>query len=237
MDIRKQESHSVFSKIFQVKGENYLALTVMSAFPFDRSPELLDETELWNAAGSAMSNHDVLDMFIPKQKGEVLAAGKFFSPGGRAVRAGLVRISIGSVDKTLHVFGDRHWIKKAGLVRGISDPQPMTEMEITYMNAFGGTGYKQNPLGKGMKEQGPEGTIPLPHIEYPHQLIGSWSDRPKPAGFGPGSKGPKSLALTTGNGWRPGGRGSRRIWTGRISMPHPKTSRLRDISPGMNKLS
>jgi len=185
MDIRKQESHSVFSKVFQVKDENYLALTVMSAFPFDRSSELLDETELWHAAGSGVSNHGVLDMFMPKQKGEVLAAGKFFSPGGRAAAAGRVRISVGSVDKTLHVFGDRHWIKKAGLVTSISDPQPMTEMDITYMNAFGGTGYRQNPLGKGMEEEGSEGTIPLPHIEYPDQLIGSPSDRPEPAGFGP----------------------------------------------------
>ena len=85
MDIRKQESHSVFSKVFQVKGENYLALTVMSAFSFDRPSELLDETDLWSAAGSALSNHDVLDMFMPKQKGEILAAGKFFSTGGRPV--------------------------------------------------------------------------------------------------------------------------------------------------------
>ncbi len=185
MDIRKQESHSVFSKVFQVKGENYLALTVMSAFSFDRPSELLDETDLWSAAGSALSNHDVLDMFMPKQKGEILAAGKFFSTGGRPVRAGSVRISAGSVNKTLHVFGDRYWIKRAGAVIGISDPQPITEMEISYVNAFGGPGSKQNPLGKGTEEQGPEDSIPLPNIEYPDQLIGAHSDRPQPAGFGP----------------------------------------------------
>jgi len=185
MNIHKQDIHSVFSKVFQVKGENYLALTVISAFLFDDPGKLLDETDLWNAAGSALSNHDVLDMFMPKQKGEVLAAGKFFSPGRKPVRAGSVRISVGSVNKTLHVFGDRYWIKKAGVVSGISDPQPMTEMAITYVNAFGGPGYKQNPRGKGMAKQGSEDSIPLPNIEYPDQLIGSPSDRSQPSGFAP----------------------------------------------------
>lgn len=185
MNIHRQDVHSVFSKVFQVKGENYLAFTVMSAFSFDRPSELLDETDLWSAAGSALSSHDVLDMFMPKQKGEVLAAGSFFSTGGRPVRAGSVRISAGSVNKTLHVFGDRYWIKRAGAVIGISDPQPIAEMEISYVNAFGGPGNKQNPLGKGTEEQGSEDAIPLPNIEYPDQLIGSSSDRPEPAGFGP----------------------------------------------------
>jgi len=185
MNIHKQDVHSVFSKVFQVKSENYLAITIMSAFPFDRPSEMLDESDLWSAAGSALSNHDVLDMFMPKQKAEVLAAGKFLSPGRKPVPAGSARISVGSVNKTLHIFGDRYWLKKAGVVSGISDPQPMTEMEITYVNAFGGPGYKQNPLGKGTEEQGSEDAIPLPNIEYPDQLIGSPSDRPEPAGFGP----------------------------------------------------
>jgi uncharacterized protein YjbI with pentapeptide repeats len=185
MNIHKQDIHSVFSKVFQVKGENYLALTVMSAFSFDDPGKLLDETDLWNAAGSALSSHDVLDMFMPKQKGEILAAGKFFSPDGRPFRAGSVRISVGSKSKTLHVFGDRFWIKKAGLVSGISDPKPMTEMDITYENAFGGPGYESNPLGKGIETGGTEGTIPLPNIEYADHLIGAPSDRPEPAGFGP----------------------------------------------------
>jgi len=185
MNVHKQDVHSAFSKVFQARGENYLALTVMSAFSFDDPGKLLDETELWSVAGSALSNHDVLDMFMPKQKGESLAAGKFFSPGRRPVPAGSVRISVGSVNKTLHVFGDRYWIKKAGMVSGISDPQPMAEMEITYENAFGGPGFKRNPLGKGMEEKDAEGAIPLSNIEYPDQLIGSPSDRPEPAGFGP----------------------------------------------------
>ncbi|MBW2660557.1 MAG: DUF2169 domain-containing protein, partial [Deltaproteobacteria bacterium] len=167
MNIHKQDVHSAFSKVFQAKGKNHLAITIMSAFPFDRPSEMLDESDLWSAAGSALSSHDVLDMFMPKQNGEILAAGKFFSPGRMPVRAGSVRISVGSKSKTLHVFGDRRWIKKAGMVSGISDPQPMTEMKITYENAFGGSGFKRNPLGKGMEEKDAEGAIPLSNIEYP----------------------------------------------------------------------
>jgi uncharacterized protein YjbI with pentapeptide repeats len=185
MNIRKQDVHSVFSKVFQVKDDNYLTLTVMSAFLFDDPGTLVDESDLWNAAGSALSKNDVLDMLMPKQTGEVLAAGTFFNLSAQSVQAGSVRISIGPIDKTLHIFGDRYWIKKAGMVGGISDPQPLTEMEITYVNAFGGPGYKWNPLGKGMEEHGSGDAVPLPNIEYPNQLIASPSDRPEPAGFGP----------------------------------------------------
>ncbi len=188
MDIHKQESHSAFSKVFQAKSNYYLAITLMSAFPFDRPSELLDETDLWSAAGSALSSHDVLDMFMPKQKGEILAAGKFFSPGRKPAPAGSARISVGSVNKTLHVFGNRYWIKKAGVVSGISDPQPMTEMEISWQNAFGGKEFDRNPLGKGIDPvltQKGQALISLPNIEYPDQLIGSPSDRPEPAGLGP----------------------------------------------------
>ncbi|MBN1104844.1 MAG: DUF2169 domain-containing protein, partial [Deltaproteobacteria bacterium] len=185
MNIHKQDVHSVFSKLFMAKGEYYLALTVMSAFPFDRPGVLLDESELWGAAGSCLSPRDVLDLFMPKQKAEILAAGKFFSPGGRPVRAGRVRMSVGSMAKTLQVFGDRRWIKKAGLVSGISDPQPIGELPLVYENAFGGPGYTGNPVGKGIETTGVEGTIPLPNVESPDKLLCFPSDRPEPAGFGP----------------------------------------------------
>lgn len=185
MNIHKEDTHSVFPKYFQARGAHHLAVTIMGAFALDKSEELLDETDLWAAAGEALSAHEVLDMFMPKQNGEFLAAGKFFSPGGRPVPAGRVRISVGSVNKELHVFGDRNWITKAGIAVGISEPQPITTMEIAYGNAFGGPGFTRNPLGKGMQPSGPDGVLPLPNIEYPDQHIGAPSDRPKPAGFGP----------------------------------------------------
>ncbi len=61
-----------------------------------------------------------------------------------------------------------------------SHPAPFTEMPIDYAHAYGGAGYKTNPVGKGCK------TDELPNVEDPLDLVSSRSDRPtKPAGFGP----------------------------------------------------
>ncbi|NIO06635.1 MAG: DUF2169 domain-containing protein, partial [Deltaproteobacteria bacterium] len=73
-----------------------------------------------------------------------LVVGKCFAPGGKPVPAYEVCLQIGPIRKTLHVFGDRFWKRKAGVVKTISDPLPFTEMAISYDNAFGGPDYKKN---------------------------------------------------------------------------------------------
>ena len=36
------------------------------------------------------------------------------------------------------------------VITGITDPEPITTMDISYENAFGGAEFPKNPLGKGM---------------------------------------------------------------------------------------
>jgi uncharacterized protein YjbI with pentapeptide repeats len=130
----------------------------------------------------------MLDMCMPKPKGEVLVVGKCLAPGGKPVPAYEVHLKIGSIDKTLHVFGDRFWNRKAGILKTISDPLPFTEMDISYENAFGGPKYKKNPLGKGHAPVKTDtGTVIhlLPNIEDPRDLIDSPKKKPDPAGFAP----------------------------------------------------
>ena len=117
---------------------------------------------------------------------DLLLAGHCHCPGENPVPACPVTFSVGSVSRTLNVFGDRFWKNMAG-IRTINDPEPFTKMELRYENSFGGVGFKNNPTGKGAgAEESEKGTSwPLPNIEDPKDLIDSTGKRPEPAGFGP----------------------------------------------------
>jgi uncharacterized protein YjbI with pentapeptide repeats len=188
MKVFKPLNQSLLYKVFEDKKKCYLSVAILSFFPFDLTRGLLSEIDLWKFAASELGKDAMLDMGMPKPKGEVLVVGTCFAPGGKPVPAYEVRLKIGSIDKTLPVFGDRFWKRKAGVLKTISDPLPFTEMDIRYENAFGGPDYKKNPLGKGHapgKTNMGEKVHSLPNIEDPGNLIDSPKKKPDPAGFAP----------------------------------------------------
>jgi hypothetical protein len=90
----------------------------------------------------------------------------------------------------LRVVGDRRWTAD-----GMSAPGPFVEMPIVYERAFGGVDGKsadperdwewRNPVGTGFVAAREHATgVALPNIEYTDQLLRTWSDRPRPGGFG-----------------------------------------------------
>jgi uncharacterized protein YjbI with pentapeptide repeats len=187
MKVIKPLNQSLLYKVFEEARKYYLSVAILSFFPFEPSSGLLSEVDLWKYAGSELDKNAMLDMCMPKPKGEVLVVGKCFAPKGEPVSASEARLCIGPIDKTLYVFGDRFWSRKAGIVKAISDPLPFTEMAVSYENAFGGPAYKKNPLGKGhalVKTDAGEKNHPLPNIEDPRDLIDSPKKKPEPAGFG-----------------------------------------------------
>jgi len=160
----------------------------MSLFSLSDSSQFLEESQLWDCVNSNLAQEDILDPCMPKPKGEVLIKGKCFTPNAKPLPACKVRIKIGNINKELFVFGNRYWIKKAGIIPIISEPEPFTEMDISWENAFGGLGYEKNPIGKGyspIKTKSGKEIHPLPNIEDPNNLITSPSDHPEPASFGP----------------------------------------------------
>ncbi|NIM98423.1 MAG: DUF2169 domain-containing protein [candidate division Zixibacteria bacterium] len=175
-------------RTFEADRSFYLCTAVISFFPFESSSTLLSDPDLWQFVSSELGKDAMLDMCMPKPRGEVLVIGRCFAPGGKPVPACEVRLQMGLVDKTLYVFGDRFWRRKGGILKTISDPLPFTEMDISYENAFGGPDYKKNPLGKGhapVKSDTGETVHPLPNIEDPRDLIDSPKNMPDPAGFAP----------------------------------------------------
>lgn len=171
----------VLSRVFENDGEHYLTVSLLVLFPFGAPKRLLREQDIWKLSAEEMSRGSILDECMSKLKGELLVTGRCFTAGGTPQIGAAVRVAIGSIDKTLYVVGDRRF----GLL-GMSDPEPFTEMPVTWQNAFGGEGFADNPVGKGfapvVREDGQQ-VHALPNIEDPKNLIKSQGDRPAPAGF------------------------------------------------------
>ena len=157
-------------------------MSAFAFFPFAAPGALGSEVAMWKFAAEELGADTPLDFAAPKPRGEVLLTAKAFPRGGTARPACSVRVRLGAVDKTLYVVGDRRWRHGAA-----TDPEPFTQMPITWANAFGGAGHAPNPLGKGHEStrDGRGENQPLPNIEDPKRLVSSPNDRPLPAGFGP----------------------------------------------------
>lgn len=182
MNIVKSLHSSLLHRHFSFQGKHYFTASVLWGFNLQTGESVLEQ-DLWLAIGDMMGKSELFDTGMPKANAELLVQGSCYAPNGEAVNASRVAVSLGSIEKELMVFGDRHWIKGLGVGWGVSDPENFSEMPIGYMNAFGGQGYAANPIGKGIDEVEllGEPLIPLPNIEYARELIGSPGDKPRPA--------------------------------------------------------
>jgi hypothetical protein len=107
-----------------------------------------------------------------------------------------VSFSVGSVGKTVRVFGDRHWYRSMGAMR-MTTPSAFERIPLVYERAFGGwdrassTPERQlleprNPVGMGYRARWnpAEDVVAVPNLEDPAQPINGFNDCPPPAGFG-----------------------------------------------------
>ena len=184
MKIIKPQRLSVLTKSYTYEGKFYFTVNAMAYFAFDQPKRLLSEVSMWKFAAAALGKDAVLDAAMPKMFSEFLVYGKCFAPQGRAVSAASVTVKMAGREKTLAVTGHRRW-RKLGPVQTITAPEPFTEMEVSYANAFGGADFTRNPLGKGMPVADEQLPRWLPNIENPLKPVVFADDRPEPAGFAP----------------------------------------------------
>ncbi len=141
--------------------------------------------------------------FAPRKPAcDVLLTGTARAPGGRPTTRMRAGLRVGPMEKTFDVVGNRVW--QAGLATiSASDPQPFTEMPVTYDTAFGGAdrnsddekdhdAYLINPVGRGwhkhLKNAWVDGK-PLPNTEDPGKAVSSPSDKYRPMALGPLGRG------------------------------------------------
>jgi hypothetical protein len=142
-----------------------------------------------------------------KAASDLVVIGRAYAPQGQATASMTVGILVGDRKKLLRVSGDRvcHWRSVGDPVFG--DPDPFTEMPVSYDRAYGGRDersqpdipffYPRNDMGKGVVLGGAKAVVQglaLPNIEDPADLltperlvIGDpyrWKDQPLPQGLG-----------------------------------------------------
>jgi uncharacterized protein YjbI with pentapeptide repeats len=174
---------SFLHRTFEHKRRVLFVPSILVLFPFASPKSIGTEVELWKIVGSELGPSGVLDHCMWKPQGELLVSGACYPPGGKPAPWGHVRVSLGPIDKTLYVIGDRTW----GMM-GPSEPVPFSRMPIDYAHAFGGEKYPQNPVGKGLSPVKNEAGVtahPLPNVEDPKQVVKGKGDRPTPASLGP----------------------------------------------------
>lgn len=150
MNVIKPKTLGILTRPFMFKGRRHFAVTSLAFFDMAAPDALLPDTALWPFVAEALGDDPLLDSGMPKAQGEVVVEGAAIAADGAPVRAMGVRLRMGTVDKRLRVYGDRHWLHTSEGTRfAISEPAPFTEMELTLARAFGGPGFPRNPGGKG----------------------------------------------------------------------------------------
>lgn len=156
----------------------------------EEQPPVLRIPEYHGEPGQSSIKYEA-DLVPRKTATDVLVVGHAYAPNGRPVTEMEAGFRVGPVQKVVRVTGDRRWSPI-----GISAPEPFAQMPLVYERAFGGVDTRspnpdrdwdwRNPIGTGFAISRENVTgIPLPNIEYPDEGVNSWSDRPRPAAFGP----------------------------------------------------
>ena len=180
MKVFKPGKLGIFTRCAEANREYLFSVSIMGFFPFDETM-LLSDQDMWNFVPAELGAI-VFDEGMPKQRAEILVKGSAHNCDGACAPTCPVRVKIGTIDKSLYVIGDRHWKGNHQ-----SEPQPFSEMPITWDRAFGGDGFETNPMGKGFApvetEHGPIQF--LPNVELPGKLVTKPSETPESAGLLP----------------------------------------------------
>jgi hypothetical protein len=126
-----------------------------------------------------------------KPSTDVTVIGSACAPRGKVAASVPVRLRCAQIDKSLLVFGDRHYeTGPMGLV--LSPPAKFAKKAIVYEQAWGGSDHShadpaqhahepRNPVGRGFSKHKSLHNQPAHSIEYPQGLASKLA----PAGFGP----------------------------------------------------
>ncbi|WP_437936858.1 DUF2169 family type VI secretion system accessory protein [Sorangium sp. So ce341] len=177
MRVVKPNQIGVLSRPFDHNNKYRFCVTGLILFPFAEPRYPMSESSLWLLAGKELPEA-AIDESMPKQHGEILLRAAAYAPQGKPHRVVRAAVELdGKLMKEIAVVGDRVW--KGGVP---TEPEPFVVKSIRWENAFGGEGFKPNPIGKGYRPR--EGS-PLPNIEDPRHLVTSMRQTPEPVGVGP----------------------------------------------------
>jgi hypothetical protein len=132
------------------------------------------------------------DFHPGKAATDVFMLGHACSPDKQPVYYLDTSLSLGTLRKTIRVWGLRTWQGGA-----LSQPQPFTHLPVIYEHAYGGQhiqegqvlgGEERNPIGRGFlgrQERSLFNGAAAPQLDDPFNPLRQLGDTPEPASFGP----------------------------------------------------
>jgi uncharacterized protein YjbI with pentapeptide repeats len=169
------------------QGGGLTTISAFALFDFDTPRKLLTDQALWPMVVEQLPEGAIFDQGQAKPCSEFIVAGAALSPGDSPVPSVRVDVRVGSLAKSMAVFGDRYWEETPdGILMG--KPEPFILMPIDDAHAFGGADHPTNPKGKGLGARAllnAAAPAPLPNVEHFRNPVRSVDDRPEPAFFGP----------------------------------------------------
>ena len=183
------------------RGEGRLSVIVKATYTLDTDPQpaekqlpLLLADEPFDKKDPSLVQMEA-DTVPFKPRADIVVVGHAHAPRQQSVTQLNATLRVGSVRKTIRVYGDRVWSfpTVAQMVPRMSSPKPFKKMDLTYARAFGGFDEHaarfcdQNLAGVGFAGELTVKSIhnkPLPNFEDPNNLIADWESRPTPQGFG-----------------------------------------------------
>lgn len=145
-------------------------------------PEIYDTPIYLGEEGFSALKHDS-EFQCYKKNTDVIVYGKARSKGKRPIKVHQCRLLVdGHIDKTLFVYGSRHWIEHAGTVTA-SVSSPFIESDIDYTHALGGD--ERNRLGGGAANTKKDLLAQcVPCVFYPKENWNANNKNMRVAGFG-----------------------------------------------------
>jgi len=203
MDIKNETPFTAATMLWEdLQGQTKLTIIVKATFSIEKDKSAVASKQLPIFTTDENYGDDPLasirfesDRVPFKPLTDVVLVGRAHAPNGRPVTKLDVTLRVGNLKNTMRVFGDRKWMfpSKLALMPVISSPELFMTMALVYERAYGGMDEtsamycRENPIGRGFIGKKSKESVhgkPLPNIENPHDLIGSWDSHPKPVGFG-----------------------------------------------------
>lgn len=159
-----------------------------------------DDDNHWNDDPDR-SLYSPSDLCPFKQRADVMLVGHAFAPYAEPARSLYARLAVGTVDKSIEVFGDRAFLPDGSL----REPTRFIKMPLRYERAWGGPDT-WNPVGMHGAVADANGLVAVPNLQRRGDLVRSPTAALEPVGFGPiaASWPERARALghvTLGRGW------------------------------------
>ncbi|MDQ0612146.1 uncharacterized protein YjbI with pentapeptide repeats [Variovorax sp. W1I1] len=177
MQVLKPQALGLSTRPIEFRKRFGLSISACLHLPFAQGERgtLWAEQSMWSFLAKEMAQ-PLIDEGVAKLTPEFLVHGKAYAPADRP-SACAVRARFGMLEKTLLVFGDRHWDGARP-----SAPAPFSEMPLDWSRAYGGRDHPPNMAGRGREKV--DGVAWLPNTELPHDRLLRPEQAIAPAGFG-----------------------------------------------------